>query len=290
MRVFERNMENRRRLRRRRLKISLTAAVIFHLLLILIVGFMSYSLLVVPVADNESDLLLEITDYVPEEEESPDTPVKDPKAYSTKSRQSEKNEVKRGSFGTPLPSMIPRPATLPPSGGRNDEDTVADISISTRKPLSFNTDKQSVRRLIKEAARDNLQNIYTPDTRRPGNDGDHRGLSDINDFSVISPQDKYISYLQKFRNKVQNVWRPDYALRRSPAHRGITTVLSVEIRRDGEVENVEVAKSSGVFEFDTEAIRSVFDAGPYSAFPPSWEGQPTFKFKFGFQAIDKGPI
>lgn len=276
----EKNRRARSRQRRRRLIISFIAALVLHLLFAALGGRSFF----VPVAEKgREEQLLEITDFVPEEETT-DAVVKDAKAYSEKSYASEQNKVKRGTYGAP-PSLTPIPT--PPPSPETDKQTQ---ESEDEDPLSI--EQKLAGQLISEAIRANLREIYIPlENRRPGNDGDHRGTSDENDFSVQRPQDKYISYIQKFRSRVQNAWRPNRVFApNARTSQDISTVLLVEVRNDGEIGSIQISKSSGVRAFDVEAVRSVRDAAPYSPFPPSWGGQPTFTFSFGFKVIGGDPI
>ena len=275
----EKNRLARSRQRKRRLTISLVLALLLHLLLAALGG----RAFTVPVAvEDRREQLLEITDFIPEEE-TPDAVVEDAKAYSEKTYASEQNKVKRGTYGAPPPSV---PASPPPSPETAEQSQVSEDDEQ------FSAERKTAGRLISEAIRANLREIYIrPENRRPGNDGDHRGTSDENDFSVRVPQDKYVSYIQKFRSRVQNAWRPNRVFAPNvPASQDISTVLLVEVKNDGRVGSIEISKSSGFRAFDIEAVRSVQAAAPYSPFPRSWGDQPTFTFSFGFRVIGDGPI
>lgn len=275
----EQNRRERSRQRKRRLTISFVIALLLHLLFAGLGG----GVFLAPVAEEEKEeKLLEIADFIPEEE-TPDSAVKDPVAYSEKSYASERNERRRGTYGAP-PSFAPLPT--PPSPDK--EEQAAGSDSEDFDPLSV---ERELAGMISEAIRESLREIHSrPDNRRPGNDGDHRGTSDENDFSVQRPQDKYISYIQKFRSRVQNAWRPNRVFAPNITSRDIYTVLEVEVKNDGAVGSIKVSKSSGVRAFDIEAVRSVRDAAPYSPFPRSWGDQSTFTFSFGFRVFGGGPI
>ncbi|WP_462136902.1 TonB family protein [Candidatus Mycalebacterium sp.] len=228
---------------------------------------------------EKDDLLLEITDYVPPTEEPQDTVVENPKAYSTKSYNSREDKVKYGTYGAPFPS-----ASAPVS--KKAEESEGDAEYVSHDTLSV--DDSSVQQLVKAVADEERRKIYhQPEDRRLGNDGDYRGDSEENNFSVLAPTDKYISYIQKFRSRVQNVWRPRrVSFGGSEIFSDIYTVLRVEVRKDGQLEFVEISRSSGIAAFDLEAVRTVRDAAPYSPFPASWKDESTFTFTFGFKIID----
>lgn len=276
--TFENNRRVRGRHKRKRLTVSLVVALLVHLLILLTGG----KIFLVPVAERDDGRLLEITDFIPDEE-SPDSDVKDAKAYSVKSYSTDRNKVKRGTYGAP-PSITPvaTPVSQPKEQTTHTEADNGEIAVNT----------EVSERLISKAVNKNLREIYVrPDNRRPGNDGDYRGTSDENDFSVQQPQDKYISYIQKFRSKVQNVWRPNLVFAPGiQASNDITIVLLINIRNNGEIGSIEISKPSGFAAFDREAVRSVRTAAPYSPFPASWEGQPSYTFSFGFKFIGSGSM
>ncbi len=274
--IFEQNRDARRRSKRRRLVVSLAAALLLNLIVL-----MSLNLRTVRQVETQ-DLFLEldITDFVPEQDESPDIVVDDSRAYSTKSYNSQRDKVKYGTYGG-LPSSPSVPQPYSPA-----EDAVEKLTDQS------DLVEKTLWQLVRESTRESLREIYNQaDDRRPGNDGDYKGESDENDFSVIKPEDKYISYLQKFRSKIQNVWRPDLIFPAGHVSRGdIYTVLQVEIKRDGTLRFIEISRSSGIAAFDSEAIRTVREAAPYSPFPPSWKDQSTFSFAFGFKLVGNSII
>lgn len=276
LKSFEKNEGARRRSRKRRLIVSLSAALLFHFILLLFTGL--EPLFVAVQVEEKDDLLLEITDYVPPTENPPDTVVENPKAYSTKSYSSREDKVKYGTYGAPPDSS---PLT---SESKNTKASKGDVDVPHD---TLAVDNSSIKQLVKAVADKERRKIYhQTETRRLGNDGDYRGDSDVNDFSVLAPTDKYISYIQKFRSRVQNVWRPRRVfLGGSGTSSDVYTVLRVEVRRDGRLGFVEISRSSGIAAFDLEAVRTVRDAAPYSPFPASWEGESTFTFTFGFKII-----
>jgi protein TonB len=77
---------------------------------------------------------------------------------------------------------------------------------------------------------------------------------------------RFARYIEDWRNKIERVGELNY-----PASaRGIygTMLVSVEIRADGSLENVEISRSSGKPVLDEAAVRIVRLAAPFAPFPP----------------------
>ncbi len=79
---------------------------------------------------------------------------------------------------------------------------------------------------------------------------------------------RYAQYVEDWRGKVERVGNMNYPqLARDQKIYGKLT-LTVSIRADGSVENIEINRSSGQRILDAAAMRIVKLAAPYSAFPP----------------------
>jgi protein TonB len=79
---------------------------------------------------------------------------------------------------------------------------------------------------------------------------------------------RYAQYVEDWRSKVERIGNMNYpeAARRQQIYGKLT--LTVNIRSDGSIENVEINKSSGQRILDAAAQRIVKLAAPYAAFPP----------------------
>lgn len=79
---------------------------------------------------------------------------------------------------------------------------------------------------------------------------------------------RYAQYVEDWRSKVERVGNMNYpeAARRQKIYGKLT--LTVNIRSDGSVENVEINQSSGQRILDAAAQRIVKLAAPYTPFPP----------------------
>ncbi len=79
---------------------------------------------------------------------------------------------------------------------------------------------------------------------------------------------RYAQYVEDWRSKVERIGNMNYpeVARRQKIYGKLQ--LTVSIRSDGSVENVEVDRSSGQRLLDASAIRIVKLAAPYAPFPP----------------------
>jgi protein TonB len=79
---------------------------------------------------------------------------------------------------------------------------------------------------------------------------------------------RYAQYVEDWRGKVERVGNMNYpeAARRQKIYGKLT--LTVNIRSDGSIENVEINRSSGQRILDAAAQRIVKLAAPYAPFPP----------------------
>lgn len=79
---------------------------------------------------------------------------------------------------------------------------------------------------------------------------------------------RFAQYVEDWRIKVERIGTLNYPEAAKGKLYG-TLVLSVTIKSDGEVDKVEINRSSGHKILDDAARRIVFMAGPYAPFPPS---------------------
>ncbi len=252
--TFEKNRESRRRLGRRRLVVSVAAALLVHFLLLLFVGFRAH----MPDRSSEdTEHFLEITEFIPPEKDKTDTEVKDPLRSSDRSYNSEVNRLKFGISGSP-PSFS---SSSPPSSAKSGAD---------KSDHSLEPDNDLVRELARNTDEKSLQGFYSDSSERVGNDGDYRGKSaDETDISV--KEFKHYSYWIKLKRKIENAWRPADAGVLIQTGSNIQTNVRIIIARDGRLQFVGIVTPSGSPRFDREAIRAVKAASPYSPFPQSWE-------------------
>ena len=85
-------------------------------------------------------------------------------------------------------------------------------------------------------------------------------------------------YLSHVKQKLRPNWNPDRTQIRS-------TLLNVEILRNGQIAKLEIARSSGSQEFDLENLETFRKSAPFDPLPPEFPLE-SFKFKFEFHIID----
>jgi len=75
---------------------------------------------------------------------------------------------------------------------------------------------------------------------------------------------RFAQYVENWRQKVERVGNMNY-----PERMHGSLLLSVVIRADGSVEDIEVRRSSGTPQLDEAAVRIVEMAAPFAPFPPN---------------------
>lgn len=79
---------------------------------------------------------------------------------------------------------------------------------------------------------------------------------------------RYAQYVEDWRSKVERIGNMNYPQQARDQKIYGKLTLTVSIRSDGSVENVEINRSSGQRILDAAAMRIVKLAAPYSVFPP----------------------
>jgi len=79
---------------------------------------------------------------------------------------------------------------------------------------------------------------------------------------------RFAQYVEEWRAKVERIGNMNYPEQARREKIFGSLQLTVSIRNDGSVENIEVSRSSGQPVLDEAAMRIVRMAAPYSAFPP----------------------
>jgi protein TonB len=79
---------------------------------------------------------------------------------------------------------------------------------------------------------------------------------------------KYAQYIEDWRSKIESVGNMNYPQQARDQKIYGKLTLTVSIRADGSVENVEISRPSGQRILDAAAMRIVKLAAPYAVFPP----------------------
>jgi len=96
----------------------------------------------------------------------------------------------------------------------------------------------------------------------------HENLPEEETVNLNTREFKYISYFSKIKSKIELVWiYPQISV--INGEQG-TVHLKFTIVEDGNLEDVQLIKSSGYPALDEEAIRAVKAAAPYPPLPKSW--------------------
>jgi periplasmic protein TonB len=90
-------------------------------------------------------------------------------------------------------------------------------------------------------------------------------------ISANTQEFEFASYMQSWVARVERVGNINYPEQARAENMHGSLVLSVAIRRNGSIEDIEVIQSSGKRMLDEAAIRIVEQAGPYAALPDSKE-------------------
>ncbi len=97
---------------------------------------------------------------------------------------------------------------------------------------------------------------------------------------------KYISYFTKLKRQIEGVWNyPEVS--RLKGEQG-ELFLMFTIRSNGYLDDIQLISSSGFARLDTEALRAIRVASPFSPFPKSWGGleklnvRASFRYTFGW--------
>jgi protein TonB len=79
---------------------------------------------------------------------------------------------------------------------------------------------------------------------------------------------RFARYVEDWRAKVERIGEMNYPQAARDERKYGSLVVTVAIKADGSLEDVEIRRSSGVRILDQAAIRIVRLAAPYAPFPP----------------------
>lgn len=118
---------------------------------------------------------------------------------------------------------------------------------------------------------------------------DYLGARDVNKkedtVELSTTEYKYFSYFAKLKRQIEGVWGYPEESRYKGEEGQLFLVFT--IKRNGELENIELLRSSGYARLDNEAIRAIRNAAPYAPFPEGWGAlerlhiKATFIYQFG---------
>lgn len=182
----------------------------------------------------------------PREKQSLETVKKDPGEIQEKQRQET----------SPEETTDEKKVTSSPE--RTTEDTPEkkkkDLSEIGRKLVRSNPSRPSV----PDAPSSDKKPMYGADVPKK---------EDTVDLST--KEFKYVSYFTNLKRKIDGVWNyPEESQVRGETGR---LFLIFTIKRNGDLEDIELLNSSGYQRLDNEAIRAIKVASPFNPFPDSWD-------------------
>jgi TonB family protein len=103
--------------------------------------------------------------------------------------------------------------------------------------------------------------------------------------SANSGQDIQV-WLQDFKEHMREKWHPLLTQRERSFPGALTATLTLKIKRDGSLQTVAVANSSGQSFFDERCLKAVRTATPFSSFPKSFD-QDAVTINFTFSSVQE---
>lgn len=135
-----------------------------------------------------------------------------------------------------------------------------------KKPMIAQQDERI--KDLEEGKKEENQIKETPEIFRGLGGPMHENLPEEDTVNLNTREFKYISYFSKIKSKIELVWNyPQIAVMRGEQG---TVHLKFTIVEDGNLEDVQLIKSSGYPVLDEEVIRAVRTAAPYPPLPKSW--------------------
>ncbi len=101
-------------------------------------------------------------------------------------------------------------------------------------------------------------------------------------------RDILISFFQRFRNNVYNVW--NYPMRSRENGEEGTSLLRITVNRDGTLAEVRLMESTGHPRLDEEALAAVRKGAPYGKLHPAYEGETLTIFAFFHYSLSRTRI
>src|SRR3990170_5684455 len=171
----------------------------------------------------------------------------------------EARKVEPARSADPAKMAVPEPVV--PAAKEKKEVKAADSSSTPKPPALPAADEKTA----------NVQKArFTP------------GLPVVSGPVVNIPDFQYDYYLGLIRNKIDNRWSQPVTY-----HQVKQTLVEFIIRRDGKIDNVRVAESSGDSYFDQTAVRAVSLSNPFPPLPRGYK-EDFLKVRYRFIFGEKG--
>lgn len=310
--------------KRRKLSSFILYSTILHIFLALIVAFLYIKEDKKHVkTDENKPEFIEITEIpIPKEKET--EPPEKPKRLAEKSHIA-KEEKTRDEFVKESVNVPPQPPTPKQSVPKNQKKQVAEKPNKTEKKEEVKKPKvQKTKPKLKEDfLREQKLASLPKEVPKEAKQKPEKTIKELPDitreelFSAAAPKQmpqqqpnprefigsrniekkedtvdlnttefKYISYFTKLKRQIEGVWNyPEVS--RLKGEQG-ELFLMFTIRSNGYLEDIQLISSSGFARLDTEALRAIRVASPFSPFPKSWGGleklnvRASFRYTFGW--------
>lgn len=152
---------------------------------------------------------------------------------------------------------------------------------SGTKSNNENNQQKTVPNITKEQLFSNVPNSFPESSQSTQ---DYLGDRDVNrkedTVELSTTEFKYMSYFAKLKSQIEGVWNyPEESRYRGEEGQ---LFLVFTIKRNGELENIQLLSSSGYVRLDSEAMRAIKAAAPFSPFPEGWGSLETLNIKATF--------
>jgi protein TonB len=153
------------------------------------------------------------------------------------------------------------------------------------KSNTENNQNKPVPNISREQLFSNVPNSFPSASRGENYLGDRDVNKKEDTVELSTTEFRYLSYFAKLKSQIENVWNyPEESRYRGEEGQ---LFLIFTIKRNGELENIQLLSSSGYVRLDSEAMRAIRAAAPFSPFPEGWGSleklniKATFIYQFG---------
>lgn len=304
-----RQIEIRRRKRRRRNRLTpyiLSSSAILILILLFLHLYLIdiFHLRNLAQAEKKQPEFIEITELpVPKEKET--KPPKVTKRLAERNREVKEEKTrdrftKQQAAAPQVPPTKPRPeikkqtkkAEKEPKKEPKKKFSKTDITrqkdVASLPKKQEKKEKKTAKGETPNLTREQLfsqapQPQTLPQNRR--NPQDFRGAPNVDKkedtVDLSTTEFKYLSYFLKMKRQIESVWKYP----KESQYRGEygTLLLVFTIRSNGDLEGVQLLRSSGFARLDNEAVRAIQEAAPFAPFPKSWGGLERLNIRATFE-------
>ena len=291
------------------LRKSIILSVLIHLIIILFLILGNLDSLKVKDKNKtaKKEDFIEITEYKPPKKKETEPP-KNAKLLAEKSHKAEKEKTKDTTTRLAKKSPPkPKVAKKPNLKKQNKKVVKKKTTEKTKKQKDIKKKDKVLRDhklaalpkkkwLRREQDKSNKPENLSPSSQNfsvpnPSNLPPLEGARNIprkeETVDLNTKEFKYFSYFLKLKRQIEGVWHypTESAQRGEQGHLNVIFTIT----KTGYLEDVKIIKSSGYGRLDSEAIRAIRVASPYTPFPQSWDGlerlnvRATFEYNFAWK-------